>query len=228
MRGMSAVSSPRLSENVIDDRMPSAGTGARVDSWGVMVRAMSRLLQAGLLVLVIAACSAADDGLEPIPGWEEPGWMAQVRQQDEEFQSAMIACYDEYNFDAVRSIGGGSIGFIDLPADPATQELFEQASTECNARVPLPEYSLDTTLDDAAYERTLELRECIIAHGYDVEEPPSAAVWKDSGLQHAWSPYQELLGRGVEGVTQADLRALTDACPQPGPNTHALAPTDGV
>ena len=152
--------------------------------------------------------------------------MAQVRQQNEEFQSGQIACYAEYGLTAVRVMGGG-VGFVNLPPDEATDALLDLASADCNVRVPLPGYKQDQTLTDAAYGRMLELRACIIAHGYGLPEAPSAETWKDSSpVYEAWNPYWALIGPDASvSLKQADLFALEEACPQPGPNFQALAPT---
>jgi len=142
--------------------------------------------------------------------------MAQVRQANEVYQSGQIACYAEYGLTAVKSMGGG-VGFWNVPDDPASQALLETASADCNARVPLSDYQNDKTLTAAAYGRMLDTRDCIIAHGYSVPEPPSLEVWMDSDPWYsAWNPYSKL--EGAYGMTQNDLDGLDQACPQAGPN----------
>lgn len=175
----------------------------------------------------LSGCAADDyESLESPVGWEEPGWMAQVRQQNEEYRSAMESCYSEHGLESTRAIGGSSIGFVNLPSDPATQELFEQASADCNARVPLPDNEQDQALTDAAYGRMVDTRECIVAYGYEVPEPPTLETWKESDPWHvAWNPYEVLVGAGAIEITHDELRALNDACPQPGPNFHVQAPS---
>lgn len=181
----------------------------------------------GLGVVAIAGCAVDDyESLESPVGWEEPGWMAQVRQQNEVYVSAMESCYDEYGLESTRGIGGGDIGFLNLPDDPATQKLFEDSATDCNARISQPEYRQDQALTDSAYERMVVTRECMVAHGYQVPEPPSKETWKDSDPWYtAWNPYEVLVGAGAMEVTDDELRALNEACPQPGPNFQVQAPS---
>ena len=155
--------------------------------------------------------------------------MTQVRQQDEEFQSAMIACYAEFGLTGVRTIGGGGVGFLDLADDsgqipPAVQGVLDEASAECNARVPLAEHR-SAVANDEAYARLLDLRDCIIAYGYDVPEPPSAATWKDSPLSSIWNPYSAMFSGG-NSLPQDELQSLMTACPQSGPGAYAEAPND--
>lgn len=152
--------------------------------------------------------------------------MAQVRQEAEEYQSGQIACYAGYGLTAVKTMIG-TVGFVDLPQDPATQALVDEASADCNARFPLPEFMNNRVLDDAAYQKMLDTRECIVAHGYSVPDPPSAETWKESSLETAFNPYNEFInGSSQSAMTPVELFALADACPQAGPNFVALAPTN--
>lgn len=151
--------------------------------------------------------------------------MAQVRQENEEYQSGQIACYAEYGLTPVKATGGEVLFAFGpdnpRPDDPAWETWFETAAADCNARVPLPEHSVDKTLDASAYERMLDTRACIIAHGYTVPEPPSLETWLDSDMSSAWNPYMYLIPG--KSFTQADLLALDQACPQSGPNFVASA-----
>lgn len=185
----------------------------------------------GVCALVLGAvalsgCVADDyESLESPVGWEEPGWMAQVRQQDEEYVSAMEACYDEYGLESTRTIGAGGVGFVNLPSDPATQELLEKAAADCNERIPRPAHSETQAFDEPTYDRMVAVRECITAHGYETPEPPSFQTWRDTTPSHlAWSPYRALVGPEAAGITDDELRALNDACPQTGPNRQQKVP----
>jgi hypothetical protein len=193
----------------------------------------SRVLPAAVSLAVVltvsGGCASADNGLQeetaagqsPSAGWTEPGWMAQVRQEDEIYQAGMMACYAEYGLSPVTSMGGG-VGFVNLPDDEATSALMDKASADCNARIPLPSHTVNKALDDAAYQKMLDTRACIVAHGYEVPDPPSAETWKDSPMFDAWNPYQFLTS---SAVPDSELFALDIACPQAGPNTYVRAPT---
>jgi len=150
------------------------------------------------------------------PTWVEPGWMAQVRQENEEYQAGQIACYAEYGFTAVATMAGG-VGEWNVPTDPGTQALLQAAADDCNARFPPPAYQDDKTLTAAAYGKMLDTRNCIIAHGYTVPEPPSQETWMDSDVNSAWNPYTYVNPVSTDAGQDA-LDALVQACPQPGPN----------
>ncbi|MCL2652578.1 MAG: hypothetical protein FWD63_02150 [Propionibacteriaceae bacterium] len=152
--------------------------------------------------------------------------MAQVRQENDEYQSSTIACYAEYGFSGVREMGGNVV-FVDVPQDPATQALMKKAFDDCDVRVPRPAYVGDQVLDDAAYGKMVQLRDCVMEHGYPLPEPPTAETWKESNLADAWNPYQFFIGPSPEhAVQQSELFGLEAACPQPGPNFVVVGPSD--
>jgi len=152
--------------------------------------------------------------------------MAQVRQENDAYQAATIACYAEYGFSGVRQMGG-NVTFVNVPQDDGTQALMTQAYNDCNLRVPRPAYIGDQVLDDAAYARMLDLRDCVIAHGYALPEPPTAPAWEESGLFDAYNPYQFFTGSSPEFVISgSDLLSLDAACPQPGPNFIVVGSSD--
>lgn len=209
------------------------GSWARSNSRAVttMAGGVRRALLCGLVLgcAALAGCAPSEGGEgQEAPGWDEPGWMAQARQQEEEHQNAVISCFAEYGVEAVPGIGGGvlfsSSGDGELP--PGTDEILETASADCYERFPMPEY-LATEYDDTAYQRTLDVRECITAHGYEVSEPPSLEVWKESSSGGTpWNPFDELTGDpSGHGISESDFGELTRECPQPGPGLSVMAPT---
>ncbi len=48
----------------------------------------------------------------------------------------------------------------------------------------------------------------------------------DSDLSDAWNPYFEFRPGGSSKITDADLFALADACPQPSPDYSVRIPTE--
>lgn len=167
---------------------------------------------------MLGGCAAPATGNAEV--YTEPGWMAQARQQVEEYQSSMVACLAESGVEGIVSIGGpvGTGGVTDdegnLPA--GVQELQESAATECTERVPLPS-AWTLPPDDAAYERMLDVRRCLSSHGYDLPDPPSAEVWKEQAESGtAWNPYEILLDPTSPLVSDDELRTLMEACPQSG------------
>jgi len=122
---------------------------------------------------------------------------------------------------------GGEVGYVDLLQHPATQALADKAGTECNARYPLSANKAKPTVDAAAYQRMLQTRECLIAHGYAIPDPPSEVAWIDAGMYGAWNPYVEFIGSGAQyKIPEATLFALDAACPQPGVNDQVQVPSE--
>ncbi len=157
--------------------------------------------------------------------------MAQARQQEEEYQAAMVSCLAGYGVKGIESVGGtvGTGGVTDANGnlDPGLEKLNEQASTACNAQVPAPDL-WTAPLDDAAYQRMLDVRQCVIAHGYPVPEAPSEETWKEQ--QGPWNPYQVLMDPQITPQAQqphiGEYEALMKACPQSGAGIYSLVPPD--
>lgn len=179
----------------------------------------------------LTACAVTDDGLEPAEGWTEPGWMAKARQQEDAYAQGMISCYAEYGLEATRILGGAVVILSETDngedLSDGSDERLDLAATDCNSRIAVPDHRATKTLDDASYQRVLEVRECILAHGHDAPEPPSLQTWKDSSPMSAWNPYVEMFG-GPDGasITQKELRSLLTACPQSGPTFYTEVPDD--
>lgn len=185
---------------------------------------------AGLVGL--AGCSATGEPDKTVPAWVEPGWMAQVRQQNEEHNNAMIVCFAEYGIGVVAGIGAPGVVFLSPTGDdgqlpPGFEDVLRAAADDCNARIPLPDHADVHVFDDAAYERMLDTRACLIAHGYDVPEPPSLETWKDSDLMTGWNPYIVTFSGAVGAqITDDEMRSLNEDCPQSGPNFWVTTPSD--
>ena len=161
-------------------------------------------------------------------GWAEPGWVAQFRQEMEEDQAAWIACYAEFGVEASADPSGGvSLPIIEGPVPPGLLELWEDAGMECFARLgQFRQWALP--LDGAAYQRMLDSRACLVAHGHDVPEAPAEEVWIEEGGD--WTPHGEWLESRLlvttPRLTAAEWAELNEQCPQPGPRTAGISGLD--
>ena len=167
-----------------------------------------------------ASACAAGEGLVAVD-WDEPGWVAQARQEVEDYQNAFVACMRANGADAEVMIGGNVIGFavtIDeegLPI-PGIEELLENATDTCGEQVPRPAH-WGHSKDEQAYERMLDVRECLIAHGHEVSEPPSLEAWLGQSPANAWNLYLDLFpGHAASPLPDDELIALLRVCPQSG------------
>lgn len=143
--------------------------------------------------------------------WEEPAWMAQARLDLEEYQLRTLACLREGGFDGMIALGG--LVSIHIPVDehgneaPGQLDLGMSVAARCHDAVPQPPL-WESPQDEAAFERMLEVRDCLLAHGFDPGEPPSLDVWIDEFVP--WNPRAEL-------SAFADYEIALDAlCPQSG------------
>ena len=125
-------------------------------------------------------------------------------------QAAFTACDEQV----------GTLSWFAAPLDgdgrpiAGIDELLLAASDHCE-KIERPSH-WRTPLDQGAYARMLDVRECVIAHGFDVQEPPSFDVWVDQG-HNAWGPFHDFLpGSAQSSISDDDLEALFNACPQTG------------
>ena len=185
------------------------------------------LAAAGLLVLTTAGCASGPEDPWGDVAWEDPGWMAQARQEVEEFQNAMMSCLAERGVRGIVTFGavvgvGGPFDPADLP--PGTEVQMATAQQDCLEIVPQPSV-WTTPADAAAYQRTLEVRECLIAHGFEIPEPPAMEVWVE--MEIPWNPWATVFSLPQDAIPDDDaLRELISVCPQSGHGLHVAIPED--
>jgi len=182
------------------------------------MRPSTTLLALVLALGALTGCTASDPGPEPPEGWTEPGWMAEVRQAEEEYVEATLACYREHGVEGTR-IPGAGVGFLNKTDEhgqlpPGLEERQRHAGDECNERVAEPaHWAQADRVDEAAYGRLLDIVTCIEAHGHEAPEPPSFDSWRDA--RGRWNPFQEMFGgAGAQAVEPKERARLLDACPQ--------------
>jgi hypothetical protein len=159
--------------------------------------------------------------------WEEPGWMAQARQENEEYAQAILSCLAEFGVEGSVAIGGGGVSANFATDDkgqplPGALEIASSAVDECDARVPLPPLWV-APADEADYQRMLDVRDCLIAQGLDVPEAPSAETWIEQRSDKEtieWSPYTEIFGDNTSpyyiSLSDNEFEHISVACPQNG------------
>jgi len=184
-----------------------------------MVRQFGRSILAslvGLLTLSGCAPSATSPGGSEST-WTEPGWMAQARQADEEYQTRMMSCLSESGVVGIPGLGGAIVLEGNVPENLV--DLQSEVFDSCAAEIPAPE-RWNAALDDNAYQRMLDVRTCIIDQGYELPEAPSAEVWMQSESWEAWNPYQVLTDPQLSPtgtiLDRATLAELMEVCPQSG------------
>jgi hypothetical protein len=137
-----------------------------------------------------------------------------ARQQIEQYQQEYLTCLSEFGLNGVVGVGGGIVG-IEIPSDandeplPGASTIVDEAGTECSERVAQPRHWV-TVPDSASYQRTLDVRGCLVAHGARVSEAPSFETWAESA--HPWNPFEEIF----TAVTQEEFLRFAELCPQAG------------
>ena len=179
-------------------------------------------------LIVLSACAQSDDQLPASATWEEPAWMAQARQDVEEYQIAAVACFARHGVAVEIGTGAGMVApTLDISGMTQVEieqldELISVAMEECGAEVPLPSLWLSGQ-DLQAYNLMLDVRECIIAHGFELAEPPAFEIWSEQS--QPWMPFNEL--NGIQQIGNDQLVQLSRACPQSGTFLFDVWPAPG-
>ena len=160
--------------------------------------------------------------VDPDPSWVEPEWMAEAREEIQRTQTEMLSCLAASGIQGVPDIG---MGVVSLPTardadgnfDRALMDHFIEVSDKCNetldtipAQFPQPpDFTVNVTLD--SYQRMLDVRDCLIAHGQPIPEAPQFEVWNPRlPTSNPWN-FADFIGPNTD-----NLARLMTACPQDG------------
>ena len=163
----------------------------------------------GCLAFSTLSGCAVDDSVSDGQSWAEPVWMAEARQQVEDYQLFMLNCMNEHGVVGVVALGGVVItGGLLIGSEASEMNALEQrleVEQTCDELAPTPEVWLGR--DHVAYQQMLDVRECLVSHGFTVAEPPAVEVWIEQSSP--WNPYADILH-------QEGIRDVLNICPQVG------------
>ena len=160
--------------------------------------------------LLLAGCAADVTASNSGTGWVEPAWMSQMRQEQEIFERSMTSCFDQHGVESRIALGGGVT--TPGPVDDSAEVLSHLYAVwmECHEQIGLPSMWLMAP-DEEAYSMMLDVRECIMYFGFEVDEPPAFAVWAEQ--VHPWNPMASL----IHTLPTEELAPVMDTCLQVGP-----------
>lgn len=115
------------------------------------------------------------------------------------------------------------LGWVDydhgIHVPPQQESDYTTDEQLCSERVEslMPDMQMSEANWRERFQLELKTRSCLIAQGFSISEPPSEQLWVESAQAMAadlWLPYAEI--SQIQGLKQADLAALLQACPDPG------------
>ncbi|MCM3658579.1 hypothetical protein M3147_15085 [Agromyces mediolanus] len=184
-------------------------------------RAAFRSAVAGVIAcgaVFLAACSGgastAEGGSTESSGGADAGYLSEVdaegllggRTVSQVLSQAMHECMVDAGWVNLTVADDGSMSG-EIPA--AQSDQYEEDFGECQAQVelnyPVPEMTESAIRE--RYAREVGTRDCLIAQGYSISDPPSEQVWVEtftSDPASLWLPYFEVF-------TQAQLSASDEA-----------------
>lgn len=187
----------------------------------------SRLLLAPAVLVssLLAGCSGSPDGTAESAKWSPPAWFATQAQALEELRVGLQSCMDDEGWNVTIDDRGGIVDMI--PRDQ--MDAISAALDECydTAGYDVSASAIKTlTRDDyiSWYQANLDTRDCLVAQGYDISEPPSQDAWVDKMLADterssttgdvshvpSWDPYDDTFYSQPE----AERNRLTKLCPE--------------
>ncbi|MCD1570799.1 hypothetical protein [Agromyces mediolanus] len=197
---------------------------------GVAGRAAFRCVVAAVIAstaVLLAACSGQasppDERSDPSSA-ADYGYLSEVdsegllggRTVSQVLSQAMYDCMVDAGWVNLTVADDGSMSG-EVPA--AQSEQYDTDFAECQAQVdrnyPIPEMT-DSAIRER-YAREVEARDCLIAQGYSVSEPPSEQVWVEtftSDPASLWLPYFEVFTQAQ--LSASEEKQLKRACPDPG------------
>lgn len=159
------------------------------------------LLAASILVVTLGGCAAT-----PTPSpTSATGWA------DEGYFRALASCLREAGFDAVVNTSERSIS-VDSLTDQQ-RPAFIEAKGGCEERIGPPPSAapLNESQVRDQYRLLVSARDCLIALGYSISEPPSEEVFVETWSTGPWSPYAEV----IDVANSEEWVELNQECPQP-------------
>lgn len=119
----------------------------------------------------------------------------------------VVQCMHDHGFPVNLIPPGDGYGFGSIP--PEQNQLAQVYDEACWAGLNLPSYQdLDPVQRGEIYEYYLTLRDCLIAEGYDVAEPPSQEYFVENYNTDPWSPYESV------GYVGPSWESIQIRCPQ--------------
>lgn len=170
-----------------------------------------------LLLLVSCGTLSPDSGAT---NQASPGQESAVVERPSDSTRAIYECvraagWTDVEYDETSGTFGGNV------PEPQQDKYFadaERCSTEVGELSRFAHPSDEQIR--ARYAAEVELRDCLIAEGYQISEPPSEATWVEAfggSSPSLWLPYFEVYTQtGLSGEEEAQLK---QRCPDPAEST---------
>lgn len=164
------------------------------------------------LLVFLAGCAGSrqlEPGADPV-GTASPVTVLTFTGTGAEWEDAMLACMRSDGWDVTPDPLG--YGFGNSTIAGVERENYARASDACRASVgelPMPTPPTDDELT-VLYSRAVEVRDCLVALGYVMPNPPTEQGYADAYRSNdPWTPHAFLPG----GLDEPDWLDANRRCP---------------
>lgn len=172
------------------------------------------------MLLGVSSCGASGEAKDaesapPSRGqWAEPAWMIESKKTNEELSSKITSCMADRGWTETRERDGSFSISLSAESDgPRYQADRIFCDSTVREDMDITPVARDDDFFRTMYSRTLDTRDCLVAHGVAVSEPPSEDAWIEalkSGSAGVWAPFNDVTGSDDE------FYELFDVCVQGG------------
>ncbi len=129
----------------------------------------------------------------------------------EEYLPLIAACLREAGWNAEINQADGGLVIASLTS--AQRPAFTAARSACEQRIGTPPPPQPATAEQIhqRYLFLVQARQCLMALGYTISEPPTEETFADSYATGPWSPFNEVAD---QATTQQAWNEANDKCPQ--------------
>lgn len=129
----------------------------------------------------------------------------------EEYLPLIAACLREAGWNAEITQADGGLVIKSLTS--AQRPAFTAARSACEQRIgtPPPPQPASAEQIHERYAFLVQARQCLMALGYTISEPPTEETFADSYATGPWSPFNEVAD---QATTQQAWNEANDNCPQ--------------
>lgn len=169
------------------------------------MRRFDTITSLGKMMLAAAAVGMLVAGCRPTGPQSPP-----VAEDPQAPFRVLADCLTDLGYQVALLEGGVEVRFSS--SQTKDQYLADYAICQEQAAIPFDVPDLTVSQLNNLYDQTQATRDCLIAHGFEIPQPPSMQYFVDNYYTDPYVPFAFL---PQESISQEDVDRLMKECPQP-------------